>query len=118
RRWKKDWPNEGLKFHIIDAPVCFPQIRQGLRRLTRQKMFEVDVGMARRCQPRYFRTREARQSANPVHWILGSEALLKRRLQQYNLVRCHPRNRGVVSESSVITRRLRFKGRLTSSHAT
>jgi hypothetical protein len=24
----------------------FPQIRQGLRRLTRQKMFEVDVGMA------------------------------------------------------------------------
>jgi hypothetical protein len=24
----------------------FPQIRQGLRRLTRQKMFEVDIGMA------------------------------------------------------------------------
>jgi hypothetical protein len=24
----------------------FPQIRQGLRLLTRQKMFEVDVGMA------------------------------------------------------------------------
>jgi hypothetical protein len=24
----------------------FPQIRQGLRRLTRQKMFEADVGMA------------------------------------------------------------------------
>jgi hypothetical protein len=24
----------------------FPQIRQGLRRLTRQKMFEVDDGMA------------------------------------------------------------------------
>jgi hypothetical protein len=33
----------------------FPQIRQGLRRLTRQKMFEVDVGMAHCCQPRYFR---------------------------------------------------------------
>jgi hypothetical protein len=34
----------------------FPQIRQGLRRLTRQKIFEVDVGMAHCCQPRYFRT--------------------------------------------------------------
>ncbi|MCI0663873.1 MAG: hypothetical protein L0220_22685, partial [Acidobacteria bacterium] len=39
----------------------FPQTRQGLRRLTRPKMFEeADVGMARRCQPRYFRTRAAR----------------------------------------------------------
>src|SRR5215470_268462 len=66
-------------------------------------MFEVDVGMSRRCQPRYFRTEEARQSANRVLWILGSEALLKRRLQQYNLVRCQPLNRSVVSESSVIT---------------
>jgi hypothetical protein len=28
----------------------FPQIRQGLRRLTRPKTFEVDVGMTRRCQ--------------------------------------------------------------------
>jgi hypothetical protein len=28
----------------------FPQIRQGLRRLTRPKTFEVDDGMTRRCQ--------------------------------------------------------------------
>src|SRR5215813_5878617 len=32
----------------------FPQIRQGLRRLTRQKTFEADVGMARRCRPLCF----------------------------------------------------------------
>src|SRR5262249_2904864 len=44
---------------------CFPQILQGLRRLTRPKTFEVDVGMARRCQPRYFQTEETRQSGPP-----------------------------------------------------
>jgi hypothetical protein len=33
----------------------FPQIRQGLRRLTRPKMVEVDSGMALGCHPlRYF----------------------------------------------------------------
>jgi hypothetical protein len=30
------------------------QILQGLRRLTRPKTFEVDVGMAHRCHPRFF----------------------------------------------------------------
>jgi hypothetical protein len=34
---------------------AFPQIRQGLRRLTRPKMVEVDSGMALGCHPlRYF----------------------------------------------------------------
>jgi hypothetical protein len=42
----------------------FPQIRQGLRRLTRQKMFDVDVGMARSCPPRYFRIKETHQSGS------------------------------------------------------
>jgi hypothetical protein len=51
----------------------FPQILQGLRRLTRPKTFEVDVGMARRCQPRYFRPEETRQFGNPALWIRGSK---------------------------------------------
>src|SRR5262245_21981583 len=66
----------------------FPQIRQGLRRLTRPKTFEVDVGMTRRCPPRYFRTEEARQSGNPALWIRRSEAPLKRRPQRHSLIRC------------------------------
>src|SRR5215813_11372297 len=48
----------------------FPQIRQGLRRLTRQKTFEVDDGM-HRCQPPYFRTEETRQSGSLDTWIGG-----------------------------------------------
>ncbi|HEY8461369.1 MAG TPA: hypothetical protein VIM99_13360 [Blastocatellia bacterium] len=51
----------------------FPQILQGLRRLTRLKTFEVDVGMARRRQPRYFRPEETRQFGNPALWIRESE---------------------------------------------
>jgi hypothetical protein len=39
----------------------FPQILQDLRRLTRPKTFEVDVGMTRRCQPPYFRIDETRR---------------------------------------------------------
>src|SRR6266545_6424762 len=39
----------------------FPQSLQGLRRLTRPKTFEVDVGMARRCPPQYFRSKETHQ---------------------------------------------------------
>src|SRR5262249_60147704 len=48
----------------------FPQIRQGLRRLTRQKTFEVDEGM-HRCQPPYFRTEENRQSGSLGTWSGG-----------------------------------------------
>jgi hypothetical protein len=38
---------ETLVAHI-KAPIWLSQILQGLRQLTRQKTFEVDVGMARR----------------------------------------------------------------------
>src|SRR5262249_17316556 len=48
-----------------EGQSCFPQILQGLGGLTRPKTFEVDVGMARRCQPRYFQTEETRQSSSP-----------------------------------------------------
>jgi len=43
----------------------FPQILQGLRRLTRPKTYDVDVSMASSCQPRYFQIEKIVQSGSP-----------------------------------------------------
>src|SRR5215813_10432 len=63
----------------------FPQIRQGLRRLTRPKALEVDVGIAT-LQAALFSDRRSSQSGNPALWLGGSESPLKRRPQRHSLI--------------------------------
>jgi hypothetical protein len=53
--WRAD---KSTRRQQLCEPLTFlfwwEQILQGLRRLTRPKTFEVDVGMAHRCHPRFF----------------------------------------------------------------
>src|SRR5215475_12965730 len=93
----------------------FPQILQGLRRLTRPKMFEVNVGIAPRCQPRYFRPEETRQSGSPDTRIGDATQAPPSTIPSCPMPLL---NWPAVSESSGIAGRLRFESRLTSSRAT
>jgi hypothetical protein len=64
--------------------------------LTRQKTFEVDVGMASMPTASYS-AEEARQSCNPTLRLRGSEAPLKRYPHRQSLIHVDWMNGGVVS---------------------